>query len=92
VNADAVVRRDLFPRARRCYQRDLANSPDEAGKLIIAISADPNGDVSKASVLSNTALSTRVAGCVLAGAKMLLFAPGKGGTVKVAMTLNLQKQ
>jgi hypothetical protein len=83
---ESVIRRDLFPQAKRCYQRDLANSPDQAGKIVIQLDIDSSGDVKGASVTNNTGLTPKVANCILGAARGLQFAAGGGGRASVPFT------
>jgi hypothetical protein len=85
-NMESVVRSQIFPRARRCYQRGLENDPTMSGKLVIGIKIDPSGEVSSASVARNTGLSSQVASCIIAGSRSAMFAQNPGGTLTVPFT------
>ena len=53
-NAEAVIRSQIHPGAKRCYQRGLESDPTQAGKLVILIKVAPSGEVDSASASSNT--------------------------------------
>jgi hypothetical protein len=80
-NFESVIRRDLEPRARQCYQHAVSQNPDiPDGSLVIAIQVGPSGEVSGASVASRTGLSPQVAACIQGAASRLVFdSPGPGG-------------
>jgi outer membrane biosynthesis protein TonB len=82
-NMESVIRSQIFPAARKCYQRGLENDPNQSGKLIVAIKVDPSGEVSSASVVSNSGLSQQVASCIVSAAKRATFGQNPGGTVQV---------
>jgi MYXO-CTERM domain-containing protein len=85
-NAESVVRSQIVPRAKRCYQRGLEQDPSMAGKLIIAIHLDTTGEVSSASVASNTGLSSSVGSCIVRVSQSAKFAENAGSTLMVPIT------
>jgi hypothetical protein len=88
-NAEAVIRGQLFPRARACYQRYLNNDPSLAGRVVITIRVSPNGEVDSAS--PSTSLGG-VGGCIAAAARGLKFdAPGASGST-IGVPFNFVKQ
>ena len=64
-NAEAVIRSQIHPGAKRCYQRGLESDPTQAGKLVILIKVAPSGEVDSASASSNNGLSASVAACIV---------------------------
>jgi hypothetical protein len=79
-NAEAVIRRQIHPGARRCYQAGLGADPEQSGKLMVLIRVGPGGEVQSANVQSNTGLSPQVAGCVVGVARNAKFdATGPNG-------------
>jgi hypothetical protein len=83
---ESVIRRDLVLPVKRCYQKDLANNPDEAGKIVVALDIDSSGDVANASAASIEGLTPTVANCILGAAGGLHFSPGSGGRAFVPFT------
>jgi hypothetical protein len=82
-NMESVIRSQIFPAARKCYQRGLEQDPTQSGKLIVSIKVDPSGEVSSASVVSNSGLSPQVASCIVSAAKRATFGQNPGGVVQV---------
>jgi hypothetical protein len=79
-NAEAVIRGQIHPGARRCYQSGLDSDPEQSGKLMVLIRVGPSGEVQSATLQSNTGLSPRVAACVLGVARNAKFdQPGPSG-------------
>jgi hypothetical protein len=42
-NAEAVIRSQIHPNAKKCYQRGLESDPTQAGKIVILIKVAPAG-------------------------------------------------
>jgi hypothetical protein len=83
-NAEAVIRSQIHPGARRCYQKGLELDPSQAGKLVIVIRVAPSGEVESATVSSNAGLSAGVASCVASVAHRARFEPtGRSGATIV---------
>ena len=82
-NMESVIRSQIFPAAKRCYQRGLEQDPTQSGKIVISIKVDPSGEVSSASVASNSGLSAQVASCIVSAAKRAQFGQNPGGVVQV---------
>jgi hypothetical protein len=79
-NAEAVIRSQIHPGARRCYQSGIDSDPEQSGKLMVLIRIGPSGEVQSATLQSNTGLSPRVAMCVLGVARNAKFdQPGPSG-------------
>ncbi|MGH7269033.1 MAG: AgmX/PglI C-terminal domain-containing protein, partial [Polyangiaceae bacterium] len=91
-NAEAVIRSQIHPGAKRCYQRGLESDPTQAGKIVIIIKVAPSGEVDSASVASNKGLSAQVASCITAVARRAKFdAPGSNGST-ISVPFNFVKQ
>jgi hypothetical protein len=91
-NAEAVIRSQIHPGAKRCYQRGLESDPTQAGKLVILIKVAPSGEVDSATASSNTGLSAQVAACIAGVARRAKFdAPGANGST-ISVPFNFVKQ
>lgn len=92
-DADRVIA-GLRPRFRACYQAGLNTDPSMAGKVQIMAKIGPNGEVSSASVASNTGLSASVASCIARHVKNAQFsAPGgSGSTLSIPVTFVQQSK
>jgi hypothetical protein len=91
-NAEAVIRSQIHPGAKRCYQKGLESDPTQAGRLVILIKVGPSGEVESASVSSNSGLSGGVAGCIASVARRAKFdAPGANGST-ISVPFNFVKQ
>ena len=91
-NAEAVIRSQVHPGAKRCYQKGLESDPSQAGKIVILIKVAPSGEVDSATVASNTGLSAQVASCIAAVARRAKFdAPGASGST-ISVPFNFVRQ
>jgi len=91
-NAEAVIRTQIQPGAKRCYQKGLENDPTQSGKLVILIKVAPSGEVDSVSAASNTGLSAQVASCIQSVARRAKFdAPGANGST-ISVPFNFLKQ
>jgi hypothetical protein len=91
-NAEAVIRSQIHPGAKRCYQKGLESDPTQAGKVVILIKVGPSGEVDSANVASNSGLSAGVAGCIASVARRAKFdAPGANGST-ISVPFNFVKQ
>jgi membrane protein involved in colicin uptake len=91
-NAEAVIRSQIHPGAKKCYQRGLESDPTQAGKIVILIKVAPSGEVDTATVQSNTGISASVAACISAVARRAKFdAPGPSGS-QISVPFNFVKQ
>jgi hypothetical protein len=91
-NAEAVIRSQIHPGAKRCYQKGLESDPTQAGRIVILIKVAPSGEVDSASVASNSGLSPSVAGCIASVARRAKFdAPGANGST-ISVPFNFVKQ
>jgi len=80
-NAEAVIRNQIQPGAKRCYQKGLEVDPSQSGRLLIVLKIAPSGEVDTATVGSNNGLSQQVATCIAGVARRAKFdAPGASGS------------
>jgi hypothetical protein len=91
-NAEAVIRSQIHPGAKRCYQRGLESDPTQAGKLVILIKVSPSGEVDSASATSNTGLSASVAACIAGVARRAKFDPPGANGSSISVPFNFVKQ
>jgi hypothetical protein len=83
-DAEAVIRRQIEPGAKRCYQKGLGSDPTQSGKLVLAIRVAPSGEVDSATVSSHAGLSAGVADCIVDVARRAKFGrTGPGGATIV---------
>ena len=88
-NAEAVIRSQLQPRARACYNAALAADPTISGKLSLSIQVAPSGEVSG---VSPSGMSGQIVSCIVAAAKRLQFAPPGGSGSTIGTSFNFVKQ
>jgi hypothetical protein len=91
-NAEAVIRSQIHPGAKRCYQRGLESDPTQAGKLVILIKVSPSGEVDSATATSNTGLSAGVAACIAGVARRAKFDPPGANGSSISVPFNFVKQ
>jgi hypothetical protein len=91
-NAEAVIRSQIHPGAKRCYQRGLESDPTQSGKLVILIKVAPSGEVDSASASSNTGLSASVAACIAGVARRAKFDPPGANGSTISVPFNFVKQ
>jgi hypothetical protein len=91
-NAEAVIRSQIHPGAKRCYQQGLESDPTQSGRLVILIKVAPSGEVDSVNVSSNSGLSSNVANCIKRVAGRAKFdAPGPSGS-QISVPFNFVKQ
>jgi hypothetical protein len=88
-NAEDVIRRQIHPGAKRCFQRALEMDPTQAGRIVIKVRIDDSGAVAEAHVVSNLGMSTDVGECIASVARRAVFAsPGpEGATINIPFRL-----
>jgi hypothetical protein len=83
-DAEAVIRKQIHPGAKRCYQKGLDSDPSQSGKLVLVIRVAPSGEVDSATVSSNAGVSAGVAECIVGVARRAKFErTGPGGATVV---------
>jgi hypothetical protein len=91
-NAEAIIRSQIQPGAKRCYQKGLEVDPSQNGRVVIMIKVAPSGEVDTASVASNSGLSAQVASCIVGVARRAKFdAPGASGST-ISVPFSFLKQ
>jgi hypothetical protein len=85
---ETVIRGQINPAARTCYENDPDSKTRAPGRLIVLIKVNPTGDVETVTVASNVGVSPSVASCITTAARGAKFAaPGaNGATVSGAFT------
>lgn len=91
-NAEAIIRTQIFPGAKRCYQKGLESDPTQSGKLVISIKVAPSGEVDSVSPASNSGLSGSVASCIAAVARRAKFDPPGANGSTINVPFNFVKQ
>lgn len=91
-HAEAVIRGQINPAARSCYQNDPESKSKELVRLAIIIKLTPAGEVDSVNVSSSIAVSPSLASCITTAAHAAKFAaPGAtGATVRTALTFPAQ--
>ncbi|HLK38146.1 MAG TPA: AgmX/PglI C-terminal domain-containing protein [Polyangiaceae bacterium] len=80
-NAEAVIRSQIHPGARHCYQKGLDSDPTQSGRLVLEIRVGPSGEVDAVGVTGNTGLSQGVVDCIVQVARRAKFGrPGPTGS------------
>ena len=87
LHAETVIRGQINPAAKICYESDADSKSKRPGRLAIVIKLTPAGEVDSVSV-SSVGLSPAVASCITTAARAAKFAaPGaNGATVRAAFT------
>lgn len=90
--AETVVRGQINPAAKSCYENDPDSKSRRPGRLIILMKLTPTGDVDSVSVATNTGLSPSVASCITTAAGAAKFAPPapNGTSVRASFTFPAQ--
>ncbi len=90
-NAAAAI---LANQARVCYQRVLGSNPAAAGqgRLSVTMRVGPSGEVSGASISSNSGVGAQVANCISAFAGRLQFKTAGPAGGSVVMSFNFVQQ
>ncbi len=86
--AETVVRGQINPAAKSCYENDPDSKSKSPGRLVMLIKLTPAGDIDSVDVSNNVGVSPAVASCIAAAAGAARFAPpgAKGTTVRAAFT------
>lgn len=77
---------------RRCYERALADDPDQAGRIDLSIKVGLGGEVQSVTATPQGNLSNAVVGCIRARAQGAQFEPPQGGLAIVQVPVSLVKQ
>jgi hypothetical protein len=86
--AETVLRGQINPAAKSCYERDPDSKSKRPGRLTMLIKVTPAGEIDSVSVTSNVGVSPAVASCITTAAGAAKFAPpgASGATVRAAFT------
>lgn len=92
-HAEAVLRGQINPAARSCYENDPDSKSKPPGRLNLLIKLTPAGAIDSVSVSNNIGVSASVASCITAAAGAAKFAaPGaNGATVRAAFSFPAQE-
>jgi hypothetical protein len=84
--AETVLRGQINPAAKSCYESDPDSKSGRPGRLVMLIKVTPTGEIDSVSVSSNVGLSPSVASCITAAAGAAKFAPpgASGATIRAA--------
>jgi hypothetical protein len=87
-HAEAVIRGQINPAAKSCYDSDPDSKSRQPGRLVILIKLTPAGVIDAVNVAINMGVSPSVATCITNAAHAATFAaPGANGTtVRAAFT------
>ncbi len=85
-HAETVIRGQINPAARSCYENDPDSKSRQPGRLNILIKLTATGEVDSVGVANNVGLSPSVVSCITTAAGAARFAaPGpKGATVRAS--------
>jgi hypothetical protein len=90
--AETVVRGQINPAAKSCYENDPDSKAKRPGRLIILIKLTPAGDVDSVSVANNAGLSPSVASCITTAAGAAKFAPPAPNATSVRASFTFPAQ
>jgi hypothetical protein len=90
---ETVIRGQINPAAKGCYESDPAAKAKKPGRLSILIKLNAAGEVDAVTVANNVGLSPFVASCITAAAHAATFAaPGaNGATIRAAFAFPAQE-
>jgi hypothetical protein len=77
---------------RRCYERALADDPDQTGRIDLSIKVGLGGEVQSVTATPRGNLSSLVVACVRGKAQGAQFEPPQGGLAIVQVPVSLVKQ
>jgi hypothetical protein len=77
---------------RRCYERALAENPDQEGRIDLSIKVGLGGEVQSVTATAQGNLSSSVVACVRGKAQAAQFEPPQGGLAIVQVPVSLVKQ
>jgi hypothetical protein len=77
---------------RRCYERGLAENPDQEGRIALSLKVGPGGEVQSVVATPQGNLSSTVVACIRGRAQAAQFEPPQGGLAIVQVPVSLVKQ
>lgn len=92
MNTDAVARtiRLGMGAVTSCYQRALKRNPNLSGKIVVRLSINTMGAVTKVAIDSDSIGDPQVTSCIQSYASRWRFPPPEGGTAEVAVPFVFQ--
>jgi hypothetical protein len=91
-NNDIILRGHLLPRARDCWDAALTGDPIGPGKIVLALTVAPTGEVTAVHIVQNAGVPDKATSCITNIARGTVFNPigANGTTVTVPMTLGMR--
>jgi hypothetical protein len=91
-NVESVVRSQLQPRARQCFQRAVTADPSlPDGNILVTMRVEPSGEVASVGI-TRTGLSAQVVSCIAGAAQRLVFDSCEAGGATVTVPMHFVKQ
>jgi hypothetical protein len=93
-HAEAVIRGQINPAARSCYENDPSSKGKQAARLVLFIKLTPAGEVDAVDVAINIGVSPSVADCIATAAHAAKFAAtaASGATVRASFAFPFPRQ
>ena len=91
-HAESVLRGQINPAAKSCYENDPDSRSKRPGRLVILIKLTPAGEVDSVGVASNVGLSPSVASCITTAAGAAKFAPPAPNATSVRASFTFPAQ
>jgi len=91
-NHDVILRGHLVPRARDCWDAALTGDPIGPGKIVLALTVAPSGEVTAVHVVQNAGVPDKATSCITNVARGIVFNPiGANGTsLTLPLTLGMR--
>ena len=88
-HAEAVIRGQINPAAKSCYDKDPDSKTRTPGRLVLLIKVTPTGEIDSVVASNNIGVSPFVADCITTAARAARFAApgGSGATVPAVFTV-----
>jgi hypothetical protein len=90
-NAELVIRQQIHPGAKRCYQRGLDIDPTLVGRIVIFLRVDASGAVAESRVATILGMSQDVAECIASVARKAHFEPPGQDGAKISIPFNFER-
>jgi|SRR5579859_625763 len=88
LDAEPVIREQIFPGVKRCYQQGLGGDPTAGGRVVLQLHVAADGGVDQAWAEPNSGISAAVTECIAQVARRAHFAPPGGDGSKIAIPFN----
>jgi len=89
-NVERTVR-SLQPRFRNCYNKGLATDPTIAGKIVLSVNVQADGDVASVTKTSGSGLPASVESCIIRAVQNAHFDAPFGGAATLNIPIAFQK-